>query len=63
MIADVGRRHSAAGLAIRMDDGNEMVAGPGDITYLASGHDASVVGEEAAVVVDWYSASNYAKGG
>jgi hypothetical protein len=29
-----------------MDDGTEMVAGPGD---------------EPAVVIDWYGASNYAK--
>ena len=26
-------------------------------------HDAWVVGDEPAVVVDWYGASNYAKGG
>jgi hypothetical protein len=32
-----------------MDDGTELVAGPGDITSLPS-------------VVDWYGASNYAKG-
>jgi hypothetical protein len=39
----------------------EMVAGPGDVTSLPSGHDAWVVGEEPVVVVDWYGASNYAK--
>jgi hypothetical protein len=50
-------------LGIRMDDGTEMVAGPGDIASLPSGHDAWVVGDEPAVVVDWYGASNYAKGG
>jgi hypothetical protein len=48
-------------LAIRMDDGTEMVAGPGDITSLPSGHDAWVVGDEPVVVVDWYGASRYAK--
>jgi hypothetical protein len=26
------------------------------------GHDAWVVGDEPVVVVDWYGASNYAKG-
>ena len=46
---------------IRMDDGTEIVAGPGDITWLPSGHDAWVVGDEPAVVVDWFGASNYAK--
>ena len=45
-----------------MDDGTEFVAGPGDLTSLPSGHDAWVVGEPA-VVVDWFGASTYAKGG
>ena len=54
--------HVAGKLAIRMDDGTELIAGPGDITSLPSGHDAWVVGDEPVVVVDWYGASNYAKG-
>jgi hypothetical protein len=53
--------HVSGRLGIRMDDGTEMVAGPGDITSLPSGHDAWVVGDEPVVVVDWYGASNYAK--
>ena len=53
--------HVSGRLAIRMDDGTELIAGPGDITSLPSGHDAWVVGDEPAVVVDWYGASNYAK--
>ena len=53
--------HLAGQLAIRMDDGTELVAGPGDITSLPSGHDAWVVGDEDVVTVDWYGASNYAK--
>jgi hypothetical protein len=53
--------HVSGRLAIRMDDGTEMVAGPGDITSLPGGHDAWVVGDEPVVVVDWYGASNYAK--
>jgi hypothetical protein len=53
--------HVSGQLAIRMDDGTEMVAQPGDITSLPSGHDAWVVGDEPVVVVDWYGASNYAK--
>jgi hypothetical protein len=48
-------------LAIRMDDGTELVAGPGDVTSLPSGHDAWVVGVEPVIVVDWFGASNYAK--
>lgn len=53
--------HVSGQLAIRMDDGTEMIAKPGDITSLPSGHDAWVVGDEPVVVVDWYGASNYAK--
>ena len=53
--------HVAGRLAIRMDDGTEFIAGPGDVTSLPSGHDAWVVGDEAVVVVDWFGASNYAK--
>jgi hypothetical protein len=52
--------HVSGRLAIRMDDGTQMVAGPGDITSLPSSHDAWVVGDEPAVV-DWYGASNHAK--
>jgi hypothetical protein len=33
------------------------------VTSLPSGHDTWVVGDEPVVVVDWYGASNYAKGG
>ncbi len=54
--------HLAGRLAIRMDDGTELVAGPGDVTSLPSGHDAWVVGDEPVVVVDWFGASNYARG-
>ncbi len=53
--------HVAGRLAIRMDDGTEFIAQPGDVTSLPSGHDAWVVGDEPVVVVDWYGASNYAK--
>lgn len=55
--------HIAGRIAIRMDDGTEFIAGPGDITSLPQGHDAWVVGDEPAVVVDWFGASNYAKNG
>jgi hypothetical protein len=53
--------HVSGQLAIRMDDGTEFVARPGDVTSLPSGHDAWVVGDEPVVVVDWFGASNYAK--
>ena len=53
--------HVSGKLAIKMDDGREFVAGPGDVTSLPSGHDAWVVGNEPVVVVDWFGASRYAK--
>lgn len=53
--------HVSGKLAIRMDDGTEFVAGPGEVTALPSGHDAWVVGDEPAVVVDWFGASHYAE--
>jgi hypothetical protein len=52
--------HVSGRLAIRMDDGTEFVAGPGDVTSLPQGHDAWVVGDDPAVMVDWFGASNYA---
>jgi hypothetical protein len=54
--------HVSGQLAIAMDDGTEFVARPGDVTSLPSGHDAWVVGDEPVVVVDWFGASEYAKG-
>lgn len=54
--------HVSGRLGIRMDDGTEFTAGPGDITSLPKGHDAWVVGDEPVIVVDWFGASNYAKG-
>jgi hypothetical protein len=53
--------HVSGRLAIRMDDGAEFIAGPGEVTSLPSGHDAWVIGEDPVVVVDWFGASNYAK--
>jgi hypothetical protein len=54
--------HVAGTIAIRMDDGTEFIAHPGDVTSLPKGHDAWVVGDEPVILVDWYGASNYAKG-
>jgi hypothetical protein len=53
--------HVSGSLAIRMDDGAEFVAGPGDVTSLPSGHDAWVIGDDPVVVVDWFGASEYAR--
>jgi hypothetical protein len=53
--------HVSGRLGIRMDDGTEFIAGPGDITALPSGHDAWVVGDEQVVTIDWFGAGNYAR--
>ncbi len=54
--------HVSGRLGVRMDDGEEFVLGPGDISSLPSGHDGWVIGDEPAVVIDWFGASAFAKG-
>ena len=49
-------------LRVQMRDGTEFELGPGDVSVLPEGHDAWVVGNEPVVVVDWFGATNYAKG-
>jgi hypothetical protein len=53
--------HVSGVLRIRMDDGAEFDCKPGDVSLLPSGHDAWVVGNEAAVVVDFQGMIDYAK--
>lgn len=53
--------HVSGTLRIRMADGTEFDAHPGDVTSLPSGHDAWVVGDEDVVLIDWFGASEYAK--
>ena len=55
--------HVSGRLGIRMDDGTELIAGPGDLLSIPSGHDAWVVGDEPVVVIDFHGASTYAKAG
>jgi quercetin dioxygenase-like cupin family protein len=50
--------HTSGQLAIKMDDGTKLVAKPGDIASLPSGHDALVIGNDPVVVVDWHGATN-----
>ena len=54
--------HVQGTLHMVMADGTEFDAKPGDVTALPQGHDAWVIGDEPVVVVDWYGASNYARG-
>lgn len=53
--------HVSGRLKIKMDDGTELECGPGDVSLLPSGHDAWVVGDEPAVVVDFQGMVDYAK--
>ena len=54
--------HVSGVLRIRMDDGKEFDCKPGDVSLLPSGHDAWVVGNEPAVVVDFQGMIDYARG-
>jgi hypothetical protein len=54
--------HVAGILRVLMDDGTELDCKPGDISLLASGYDAGVVGNEPAVVVDFQGMLDYARG-
>ncbi len=53
--------HVSGILAVKMDDGTELECRPGDISLLPSGHDAWVIGNEPAVVVDFQGMLDYAK--
>lgn len=55
--------HVSGVMRIKMDDGSEFDCKPGDVSLLPSGHDAWVVGNEAAVVIDFQGMLDYAKGG
>jgi hypothetical protein len=53
--------HVAGVLRVRMDDGTEFDCKPGDVSRLSAGHDAWVVGNEPAVIVDFQGMVDYAK--
>jgi hypothetical protein len=53
--------HVSGVLMVRMDDGTELECKPGDVSLLPSGHDAWVVGNEPAIVVDFQGMVDYAK--
>jgi hypothetical protein len=53
--------HVSGVLKIRMDDGTDLECRAGDVSLLPSGHDAWVVGDEPAVVVDFQGMIDYAK--
>lgn len=43
-----------------MEDGTEMEFGPGDVTIIAPGHDAWVVGSEPNVLIELADAVRHA---
>ena len=49
-------------LGVYMSDGTQLESVAGDVTALPSGHDAWVIGDEPVVLIDFFGASNYAKG-
>jgi hypothetical protein len=53
--------HVSGVLRILMDDGTEFDCRAGDVSLLPSGHDAWVVGNEPAVVVDFQGMIDYAR--
>jgi len=54
--------HVSGVLKVVMDDGTEKELKAGDVSLLPSGHNAWVVGNEPAVVVDFQGMADYAKG-
>jgi hypothetical protein len=54
--------HVSGVLRIKMDDGTEFDCKAGDVSYLPSGHDAWVIGNEPVIVIDFNGMTEYAKG-
>ena len=48
---------------VRVDDGTELVVGPGDLFSVPAGHDSWVIGEEPYVSIHLLGAGSYAGGG
>lgn len=53
--------HVSGTIHVLMDDGTEKDVKAGEISMLAAGHDAWVVGNEPVVVVDFQGLVGYAK--
>jgi hypothetical protein len=53
--------HVSGRIKIISSNGDEFEAGPGEVTSLPSGHDAVVVGNDPAIMVDFFGASHYAE--
>ena len=53
--------HISGVLKILMDDGTEFECRPGDVSFLPSGHDAWVVGDQPVIIVDFQGMIDYAR--
>ncbi len=53
--------HVSGILKVLMDDGTELECKPGDISFLPSGHDAWVIGDEPVVIVDFQGMIHFAE--
>jgi hypothetical protein len=53
--------HVSGVIKVRMNDGTELECHPGDVSLLPCGHDAWVVGNSPAVIVDFQGMLDYAK--
>jgi quercetin dioxygenase-like cupin family protein len=48
-------------MGVAMSDGSKAEIGPGDVAWIAPGHDAWTIGHESCVAVDFGGYSQYAK--
>ena len=53
--------HVSGRLHVVMDDGTQQEFGPGEVSYIPPGHDAWVVGNEPAVIIDISGMKDFAK--
>lgn len=53
--------HVSGVIMVRMDDGTELECRAGDVSLLPSGHDAWVVGDQPAIVVDFQGMIDFAR--
>ena len=53
--------HVSGTIMVLMDDGTQLECKAGDVSLLPTGHDAWVVGNEPAVIVDFVGMVDYAK--
>lgn len=53
--------HISGELMVVMDDGTKIHCKPGDLAVIAPGHDAWVIGNEPAVIIDFQGMKDYAR--